>query len=127
MSELDHNSKTDVVPLDGPVDDPHKSPIQQDRVRLGNAKRWFLTTLSRKNLMALTGLLLCLFLVVQPFYFHKTPASLKLRYPGRPLKGRPIITRLNILILQYPASFAQPASQPNIGFAWSRVTGGMVV
>jgi succinate dehydrogenase / fumarate reductase cytochrome b subunit len=67
MSEFDQNSKTDVVPLDGPVDDPHTSPIHQERVRLGNAKQWFLTTLSSKNLMALTGLFLCLFLVVHLF------------------------------------------------------------
>jgi hypothetical protein len=67
MSEFDQNSKTDVVPLDGPVGDPHTSPIHQERARLGNAKQWFLTTLSRKNLMALTGLFLCLFLVVHLF------------------------------------------------------------
>jgi len=67
MSELDQNTKTDVASVDGPVDDPHRSPIYQERVSVGTAKQWFLNTLSRKNLMALTGLFLCLFLVVHLF------------------------------------------------------------
>ena len=67
MSESNQNRKTDVVPLDGPVDNGDPSLIRRERVRLGHVKRWFLTTLSRKNLMALTGLFLCLFLVVHLF------------------------------------------------------------
>ena len=67
MSESNQNRKTDVVPLDGPVDNRDPSLIRRERVSLGHVKQWFLTTLSRKNLMALTGLFLCLFLVVHLF------------------------------------------------------------
>ena len=67
MSEFNQNSKADVPPLDGPLENPDTSLIHRERASLGHVKSWFSVTLSRKNLMALTGLFLCLFLVVHLF------------------------------------------------------------
>jgi len=67
MSEINQNSKTDVPPLDGPLENPDASLIHRERASFGHVKSWFSVTLSRKNLMALTGLFLCLFLVVHLF------------------------------------------------------------
>jgi succinate dehydrogenase / fumarate reductase, cytochrome b subunit len=60
-------STPEVTPLDGPVHDPDISPDHKERVSLGRLKQWLAVTLSRKLLMALTGLFLCLFLVVHLF------------------------------------------------------------
>jgi hypothetical protein len=67
MSEINQNSKTDVSPLVGPLENPDTSLIHRERASFGHVKSWLSVTLSRKNLMALTGLFLCLFLVVQLF------------------------------------------------------------
>ncbi len=67
MNESNQKSRTEVVPLDGPVDNRDPSLKRSEGMRFGHLKQWFLTTLSRKNLMALTGLFLCLFLVIHLF------------------------------------------------------------
>jgi succinate dehydrogenase cytochrome b subunit len=67
MKEGNQQSKADVAPLDGPVHDRDVSSTHKERARLGHVKHWFSVTLSRKNLMALTGLFLCLFLVIHLF------------------------------------------------------------
>ena len=55
-------------------------------------------------------------------YFHKALASLKLiTWPVVEVSAdNHMIKHVD---LQYPGSFAQPAGQPNVGSAWSRVTG----
>jgi succinate dehydrogenase / fumarate reductase, cytochrome b subunit len=67
MSSSNQHTKADVAPLDGPVDRPVISLPPKNRVSLDRLKRWFSVTLSRKNLMALTGLFLCFFLVIHLF------------------------------------------------------------
>jgi succinate dehydrogenase / fumarate reductase cytochrome b subunit len=53
------------VPLvDGPVQNPDLAKTSSSLSRIGKAKLSLSRTLSRKNLMALTGLFLCLFLVI---------------------------------------------------------------
>jgi succinate dehydrogenase / fumarate reductase cytochrome b subunit len=63
MSE-DDSYRTDVAPLDGPVHGADVALPKERRPSLTDGKPWFSVTLFRKNLMALTGLFLCLFLVV---------------------------------------------------------------
>ena len=46
---------------------PDISSLHKKRVNLVHVKQWFSVTLSRKNLMALTGLFLCLFLLIHLF------------------------------------------------------------
>ena len=67
MKKNNPQGKPEVAPLDGPVHNPDLSSIHKGRVRLGRVKQWLAVTLSRKLLMALTGLFLCLFLVVHLF------------------------------------------------------------
>ena len=53
------------VPLvDGPLQNPDPAKTSSSLSRIGKAKLSLSRTLSRKNLMALTGLFLCLFLVI---------------------------------------------------------------
>jgi succinate dehydrogenase / fumarate reductase cytochrome b subunit len=64
MSSSDHDDKTGVSLLDGPVHDLEISTLQKKPEDLRHVKHVLLHTLSEKNLMALTGLFLCLFLLV---------------------------------------------------------------
>jgi succinate dehydrogenase cytochrome b subunit len=64
MSDSNEQPKTGVPLLDGPVGNPEMVLIRKER-RHGQA--WLSRTLSRKNLMALTGFFLCLFLVIHLF------------------------------------------------------------
>jgi succinate dehydrogenase / fumarate reductase cytochrome b subunit len=77
MSNRNGSTRTNVAPLDGPVQNPEISSFQKERGRLSPAKIWLSATLSRKNLMALTGLFLCLFLVIHLF------GNLQLLLPAR--------------------------------------------
>jgi len=64
----DHQqSQTGVAPLDGPVQETAVPLRRKERAGLGHARQWFSGTLSRKNLMAPTGLFLCFFLVIHLF------------------------------------------------------------
>jgi succinate dehydrogenase / fumarate reductase cytochrome b subunit len=64
-SQLEPDS---AVPLaDGPVQNPDLAKTSSYRSRIGKAKLSLSRTLSRKNLMALTGLFLCFFLVIHLF------------------------------------------------------------
>jgi succinate dehydrogenase/fumarate reductase cytochrome b subunit (b558 family) len=67
MNEDDQRSQTDVAPLDGAVHETDVQLLRKERANLAQVKQWFLGTLSRKNLMALTGLFLCFFLVIHLF------------------------------------------------------------
>ena len=67
MNEDDQKSQTDVAPLDGAVHETDVQLLRKERASLAQVKQWFLGTLSRKNLMALTGLFLCFFLVIHLF------------------------------------------------------------
>jgi succinate dehydrogenase / fumarate reductase cytochrome b subunit len=67
MSESKEAPKTGVALSDGPVRNPDISLIQKERERRTSTRRWLRHTLSRKNLMALTGLFLCFFLVIHLF------------------------------------------------------------
>jgi succinate dehydrogenase / fumarate reductase cytochrome b subunit len=67
MNEEDQKIQTDIVPLDGPVDGTAVPLSGKERASIGHVKRWFSVTLFRKNLMALTGLFLCFFLVIHLF------------------------------------------------------------
>jgi succinate dehydrogenase / fumarate reductase cytochrome b subunit len=62
MSNSDENPGVPL--LDGPVRNPDIALIRKERQVHGHIKQWLSHTLSKKNLMALTGLFLCLFLVV---------------------------------------------------------------
>ena len=77
MNEDDQKSQTDVAPLDGAVHETDVQLSRKERASLAHVKPWFLGTLSRKNLMALTGLFLCFFLVIHLF------GNLQLLLPGR--------------------------------------------
>jgi hypothetical protein len=57
MNESNHDPKTGIALVDGPVHEPDIVLPQKRRGRVSH-------TLSEKNLMALTGLFLCLFLLV---------------------------------------------------------------
>jgi succinate dehydrogenase / fumarate reductase, cytochrome b subunit len=67
MSKSNPTGKTGVAALNGPLDNPNTSLIRREQLRFGHVKQWLGVTLSRKNLMALTGLFLCLFLAVHLF------------------------------------------------------------
>ncbi|MBV8214629.1 MAG: succinate dehydrogenase cytochrome b subunit [Verrucomicrobia bacterium] len=64
MSNSDLDPETNLSLVDGPVENPDITPTSKEAVELRPAKNWLSGTLSQKNLMALTGLFLCLFLVV---------------------------------------------------------------
>lgn len=67
MSDGNEDPKTGVALSDGPVHNPDVVLIRKAREDRKYRKRWLLHTLSRKNLMALTGFFLCLFLVIHLF------------------------------------------------------------
>ena len=67
MSRTGQESKTTVALSDGPVRNPDVVVIRKEQE---NGRYWqhlLMHTLSRKNLMALTGLFLCFFLVIHLF------------------------------------------------------------
>jgi succinate dehydrogenase / fumarate reductase cytochrome b subunit len=63
----DQGAQAGVASLDGPVQDAHLPGLPKERASFGHVKQWFSVTLSRKNLMAVTGLFLCFFLVIHLF------------------------------------------------------------
>ena len=64
MSNPDHDREAEVSLLDGPPHDVKIKPIEKKKEVPQRAKLGLRRTLSEKNLMALTGLFLCLFLAV---------------------------------------------------------------
>src|SRR3984957_15382721 len=67
MSRTDQDSKTEVALSDGPVRNPDIVVIRKEHENRRYWQRLLMHTLSRKNLMALTGLFLCFFLVIHLF------------------------------------------------------------
>src|SRR5258708_29337811 len=67
MSNGNEDPKTGVALSDGPVRNPDVVVIRKEREDRKYRQRWLLHTLSSKNLMALTGFFLCLFLVIHLF------------------------------------------------------------
>jgi succinate dehydrogenase / fumarate reductase cytochrome b subunit len=67
MSRIDQESKTTLAPSDGPVRNPDVVVIQKEQENRRYWQHLLMHTLSRKNLMALTGLFLCFFLVIHLF------------------------------------------------------------
>jgi succinate dehydrogenase / fumarate reductase cytochrome b subunit len=67
VSRPHQDSKTEIALADGPVRNPDVVVIQKDRENRRYWKHLLMHTLSRKNLMALTGLFLCLFLLIHLF------------------------------------------------------------
>ena len=64
MSNSDHDPETGISLVDGPVENPDIPSTAPEEVKLRRLKRWLSGTLSQKNLMALTGLFLCFFLII---------------------------------------------------------------
>src|SRR6201997_4058164 len=67
MRRTDQDSKTEVALSDGPVRNPDVVVIRKKNENRRYGQLLLMHTLSRKNLMALTGLFLCLFLVIHLF------------------------------------------------------------
>jgi succinate dehydrogenase / fumarate reductase cytochrome b subunit len=67
MNNGNDDPKTGVALSDGPVRNPDVVLIRKARDDRKYRQRWLAHTLSRKNLMALTGFFLCLFLVIHLF------------------------------------------------------------
>src|SRR5271154_3700128 len=67
MSESKEDPQAGLALSDGPVRNPDLTKIRKDRESRKYFRPWFSHTLSRKNLMALTGLFLCFFLVIHLF------------------------------------------------------------
>ena len=67
MSEDHEDLKTGIALSDGPVRNPDIVPIRKEREKRGYLLQLLSHTLSRKNLLALTGLFLCFFLVIHLF------------------------------------------------------------
>jgi hypothetical protein len=67
MSDSNEDPKTGVAVSDGPVRNPDFVLIRKERENRRYIRHLLSHKLSRKNLMALTGLFLCLFLVIHLF------------------------------------------------------------
>jgi succinate dehydrogenase / fumarate reductase, cytochrome b subunit len=67
MSQVNQDHGHEVATLDGSTGSLESSSPRVSRDNSGNLRLWFSATLSRKNLMALTGLFLCFFLVIHLF------------------------------------------------------------
>ena len=67
MSNGNEDPKPGVALSDGPVRNPDVVKTRKAQEDHKYRQRWLLHTLSRKNLMALTGFFLCLFLVIHLF------------------------------------------------------------
>jgi succinate dehydrogenase/fumarate reductase cytochrome b subunit len=66
MTDGKEDPKAGLALSDGPVRNPDITKIRKEQER-GYLRPWLSHTLSRKNLMALTGLFLCFFLVIHLF------------------------------------------------------------
>ena len=66
MSDSKEDPKAALALSDGPVRNPDIAKIRTEQER-GYLRPWLSHTVSRKNLMALTGLFLCFFLVIHLF------------------------------------------------------------
>jgi hypothetical protein len=66
MSDGKEEPKAGLALSDGPVRNPDIAKIRKEQERR-YLRPWLSHTLSRKNLMALTGLFLCFFLVIHLF------------------------------------------------------------
>jgi succinate dehydrogenase / fumarate reductase, cytochrome b subunit len=64
MSNSDHDPENGISLVDGPVETQDIPPTSAEEVKRRQVKRWLSGTLSQKNLMALTGLFLCFFLII---------------------------------------------------------------
>ena len=64
MSNSDPDAETGISLVDGPVENPDVPSKSPEEVKPRQVKRWLSGTLSQKNLMALTGLFLCFFLII---------------------------------------------------------------
>jgi succinate dehydrogenase/fumarate reductase cytochrome b subunit len=64
MSNSDRDPETGISLVDGPVENPEVPSTPPKEAKLRRVKRWLSGTLSQKNLMALTGLFLCFFLII---------------------------------------------------------------
>jgi succinate dehydrogenase / fumarate reductase cytochrome b subunit len=64
MSNSDRDPETGISLVDGPVENPDVPSTPQEEAKLRPVRRWWSGTLSQKNLMALTGLFLCFFLII---------------------------------------------------------------
>jgi len=64
MSNSNHDPETGVSLVDGPVHDPDSGLLDKQRERPSHVRQGLSHTLAEKNLMAITGLFLCVFLVV---------------------------------------------------------------
>ncbi len=67
MSDTKEDPRSGLALSDGPVRNPDLGKIRQERENRKYLRPWLSHTLSRKNLMALTGLFLCFFLVIHLF------------------------------------------------------------
>jgi succinate dehydrogenase / fumarate reductase, cytochrome b subunit len=67
MSDSKEHPQAGLALSDGPVRNPDLVKIRQERENRKFLRPWLSHTLSRKNLMALTGLFLCFFLVIHLF------------------------------------------------------------
>ena len=64
MSNGDHEPEQGISLVDGPVENPDIPSTSPEEAKFRRVKRWLSGTLSQKNLMALTGLFLCFFLII---------------------------------------------------------------
>jgi len=64
MSNGDHEPEQGISLADGPVENPDIPSTSPEEAKFRRVKRWLSGTLSQKNLMALTGLFLCFFLII---------------------------------------------------------------
>jgi succinate dehydrogenase / fumarate reductase, cytochrome b subunit len=64
MSSPDHDHEPGISLLDGPLEESQPGPLKKKKTGSHQPKQLLSRTLSEKNLMALTGAFLCLFLLV---------------------------------------------------------------
>ena len=67
MSDSKEDPQAGLALSDGPVRNPDIAKIRKERESRRYIRQWLSHTLSRKNLMALTGFFLCFFLVIHLF------------------------------------------------------------
>ena len=67
MSNGNQDPETGISLVDGPVENPDVRGVSKSGVYPDRRRQWLSLTLSQKNLMALTGLFLCFFLVIHFF------------------------------------------------------------
>jgi len=64
MSNSNHDPEQGISLVDGPAENPDIPSTSPEEAKFKRGKRWLSGTLSQKNLMALTGLFLCFFLII---------------------------------------------------------------